>query len=206
MINKTQHPEIAPLCLTLMVSLVAVLGLLHSVTTQPAQASDGIGTVIDPPHQLKDFTLTEQTGKAMNFSDLRGQVALVFFGYTHCPDVCPIAVAKYTQVKAALGSAANKAAFVFISVDGQRDTPEVLTHFLSAFDPNFIGLTGDASAVLDIGKDFWTTFIRDPKTNLVEHSSRMFLVDPQNRLRITYLLDVPPQTIASDMLKLGSSQ
>ena len=203
--NKAQRFEAAPIYLTLLVSLIAGFGLLHSLATQPEAVFTSAGTVIDPPRQLNDFALTDQTGKLMRLSDLRGRVALVFFGYTHCPDVCPIAVAKYTQVKAALGNDANRIAFVFISVDGKRDTPEVLAQWLGAFDPTFIGLTGDEATVLDIGKDFLTTFIRDPQTGLVEHSSRMFVVDGLSRLRITYFLDVPPKTIAGEIIRLGNS-
>src|SRR5258708_38142870 len=117
--NKTGRFVAAPIYLTLIVSLIAGFGLFHSLTTHPAEASDALGTVIDPPIQLKDFTLTDQTGQLLQLSNLRGRAVVVFFGYTHCPDVCPVAVAKYTQVKSALGSASSKVAFVFISVDGK---------------------------------------------------------------------------------------
>src|SRR5258706_2822356 len=120
----------------LLLSLMTACG---SPQNSPAESA---GTVLYPPRQLQDFTLTNQAGKPMKLSDLRGQIALVFFGYTNCPDVCPIVVSNFTQIKAALGDKASKVAFVFISVDGKHDTPEVLTRWLGAFDPTFIGLTG----------------------------------------------------------------
>src|SRR5258706_13246638 len=109
----------------LLVSLLTACGLGQN------KALESAGTVIDPPRQLKDFTLTNQAGKPMKLSDLRGQMALVFFVYTNCPNVCPVAVATFTQIRTALGDKASKVAFVFISVDGKRDTPEYLTRFLS---------------------------------------------------------------------------
>lgn len=171
-----------------------------------ANPLESAGTVLDPPRPLKDFTLTNQAGKPMKLSDLRGKLALVFFGYTNCPDVCPVAVANFSQVKAALGDKASKVTFVFMSVDGKRDTPEVLTRFLSNFDPTFIGLTGEQATVIDIGTDFLTTFLPNAETGLVEHGTRIYLVDSQGRLRIAYQLDVSTKTIAAELLKMVDSQ
>lgn len=154
---------------------------------------------------LGDFTLTSQVSKPMRLSDLRGRMALIFFGYTNCPDQCPTAVTNYTVIKQALGASASRVVFVFISVDGKRDRPEVLTQFLDKFDPSFIGLTGDPDLVLPIGLDFLTTFSRDPVTGQVEHGTRSYLVDAQGRLRIAYPLDVSPKTIALEIQNLLSS-
>src|SRR5260370_39306777 len=121
----------------------------------------------------------------MHLSDLRGRVALVFFGYTNCPDLCPAAMANFTVIKKDLSDVAPKVAFVFISVDGKRDTSEFLTHFLAKFDPTFIGLTGDENYVSQIALDFLVGLMRDPATG-ISHSTRALLVDTQGRLRIAY--------------------
>ncbi|PJF46605.1 MAG: hypothetical protein CUN48_12970, partial [Candidatus Thermofonsia Clade 3 bacterium] len=80
-------------------------------------------------------------GSVTRLSDLRGKTVMLFFGYTHCPDVCPLALSEMRKVKAALGKDAERIAFVFVSVDGTRDTPEVLRRYVRIFDPDFIGLT-----------------------------------------------------------------
>src|SRR5229473_2394345 len=112
--KRAQRFEAAPIYLTLIVSLFAATGLLHSLATASTEVSTSAGAVIDPPRQLKDFTLTDQAGHAMHLSDLRGRVALVFFGYTHCPDECPNAMARFTVIKKDLGDAAQNVTFVFI--------------------------------------------------------------------------------------------
>jgi protein SCO1/2 len=88
------------------------------------------GTPIDPPRPLADFTLPSQDGTPLSLSALHGKYVLLFFGYTHCPDVCPTTLTDFVQVKRALGAAASQVRFVFISVDGERDTPPVLRHFM----------------------------------------------------------------------------
>ena len=204
MTNKIRGFEAAPIYLTLIISLIAGLGMFYSLVTQPAVASTSAGAVIDPPRQLQNFTLTDQAGRLMHLSDLRGRVALVFFGYTNCPDLCPAAMSNFTVIKKDLGDAAPKVTFVFISVDGKRDTPEVLTRFLARFDPTFIGLTGNEDYVSQIALDFLVGLMRNPTTSIM-HSTRSLLVDAQGRLRVAYPLDASPKTVAAEILKLVQS-
>ncbi len=137
------------LCGVLLIGIIAVLNLRQSAalptpTPTPTFAPDVPGvTPVDPPKALTDFTLPDDKGDALTFSSLQGKYTLMFFGYTHCPDYCPTTLAHWTLIKTALGSDADKLNFVFISVDGERDTPEVMQRYLSRFDDSFIGLTGD---------------------------------------------------------------
>jgi len=117
-----------------------------------AQEFDGI-TRVDPPRALQDFTLTNQDNQPTSLHQdnqptslrsLRGQYTLLLFGYTHCPDVCPLTLLKYKRVKDGLGELGDQIHFVFISVDGERDTPERLKPYLRNFDESFIGLTGES--------------------------------------------------------------
>src|SRR5690349_12271476 len=131
------------LCL---IALAVVLVGCTSAT--PTAVNDGGATVlpsggivIDPPRAVTDAVLTDQAGKLAHLDDLRGKVSLVFFGYTNCPDVCPVVVSDWTRVKKAIGADADKTNFVFISVDPTRDTPDKLTTYLGAFDKTFTGLT-----------------------------------------------------------------
>jgi protein SCO1 len=165
------------------------------------------GTLLDPPKELADFTLTDQTGAPLSLQDLRGRPALVFFGYTNCPDVCPLTLAEWKKVKQDLGDAAGDIAFVFISVDPARDTPEVVGRFLQGYDPSFTGLTGDVSTVEAIGKDFGIFFHAHDDDGsdgpqLVDHSSYSFLLDHDARLHMIYSYGMPAETITTDIRAL----
>jgi len=165
------------------------------------------GTVLDPPKEIGDFTLTSHTGDPLSLSDLRGKAVLLFFGYTHCPDVCPMTLAEFKQVKRELGEAADRVAFVFASVDGERDTPERLAAYVGAFDPDFIGLTGDEATLREIGRDYGLFFQRSTYDNtqadyLVDHTASSFVVGPEGRLRIVYPYQTDPAIIAEGIAAL----
>jgi protein SCO1/2 len=157
------------------------------------------GTVLDPPREVSDFTLTSDTGQPLSLSDLRGKAVVLFFGFTHCTDVCPTTMADFTRVKAALGSDAARVAFVFISVDGARDTPDVVAAWVHTFDPEFIGLTGDEETVRTVANDYGVFFQRvDNGTSdyEVEHTATSFVVDPDGRLRMVFPTDTDPAIMA----------
>lgn len=188
--------------------------------TSDVRSSSG-GAVVEPPHLLQDFTLTSHTGDPISLSDLRGRVVLFFFGYTHCPDVCPTTLASYTRVKAALGENADEVAFAFISVDGTRDTPDEVAEYLGRFDPDFIGMTGDEQTVQRIGQEYGLFFQQQTEFEhqhedgqlhvhqlgqdeyLIGHTSPSFLVDREGYLRVVYFYGTEPDVIAAgirDML------
>ncbi|HSH80425.1 MAG TPA: SCO family protein [Herpetosiphonaceae bacterium] len=162
------------------------------------------GTRIEPPKALADFTLTSHTGATFGLRDLRGKPALLFFGYTNCPDICPTTMLEWKKVKNALGADASKVAFVFISVDGERDTPDVVKQFVQGYDSDFIGLTGDEATLRTIAKDFGVYFNHahdkesNPK-NLVDHGSYSFLLDHDARLNTVYRYGIPAETISGDV-------
>ncbi|MEI2618716.1 MAG: SCO family protein [Thermomicrobiales bacterium] len=172
----------------------------------------GVGTkqVIDPPREMPDFTLTSDSGQPLRLSDLRGTPVLLFFGFTHCPDVCPTTLGEFRQIKAKMGEKGEQARFVFISVDGSRDTPESLAAYLHAFDPAFIGLTGDEELVRTIGKDYYVYFERVTlgtataagENYTVDHTTYSYLIDADGRLRVIYPFQAPTQMIADDIKSL----
>ncbi len=162
------------------------------------------GAAVTPPRLVQDFTLTDQTGEPVRLSDLRGKVTLMFFGYTHCPDVCPTTLFDYTLVKRELGKDADKVAFVFISVDGGRDTPEVLADYLSRFDSSFIGLRGDMETLERIAPEYGLVAKADTHSHhdsddnyFVEHTSPSFLIDSKGYLRTVYFYGTEPDVIAA---------
>lgn len=165
------------------------------------------GTALDPPRQLTDFTLTSQSGAPLRLSDLRGKYVLLFFGYSHCPDVCPTTLSDFVLAKRGLSTLASQVRFVFVSVDGARDTPPVLTRFLSSFDPSFVGLQGDDVTLGQIGKEYGLFYQREQVAGtsqpyMVTHSSSSYLIDRAGRLRMVYHFGTPPKLIASDIADL----
>jgi protein SCO1 len=143
----------------------------------------------EPPRQISEFQLTNQLNKPVRLSDLRGAPVLVFFGFTHCPAVCPLALQQLRQLdqhRAELGATR----IVVISVDGERDTPQALQAWLKPVSTRFIGLTGEPARVRDIAANFSAAFYKTPGKSagdyLVEHNSQIFLLDAQGRLRATF--------------------
>ncbi len=166
-----------------------------------------VGVTIDPPQTMPDFTLVNQDGNAINLSDLRGKPLLFAFAYTHCPDICPITIAEFMRIKKALGGDVADGAnvnFAMISVDGERDSPEVLKNYLKLFDTRFIGLTGAPALVQHIGEPYGLK-VAVNKTNatqasyLVSHTSYMYLLDKFGRWRKSYAFQTSPEPIANDI-------
>lgn len=172
---------------------------------------------IDPPKDLVNFTLTDQDGNQTSLSDLQGKPVLMFFGFTHCPDVCPTTMAEFRIIKNELGDLGDDVTFMLISVDGSRDTPETLNAYLEQFDPAFIGLTGDEDYVRRIGTDYFLYFNRaefegtpSAAGYLVDHTAYSYLIDPDGRLRVIYPFQAPRDMIVQDLRDMltgsGSAQ
>ena len=130
------------------------------------------------------FSLAGAYGKPVTDRDFRGKLMLVVFGYTHCPDVCPAELQTIAEVMDKLGSAADKVAPIFISVDPQRDTTEVLSPFVKAFNPNIVGLTGTPAEVASAAKAYRVYFRKvgsesDKGDYTVDHSAFIYLMDGQ---------------------------
>jgi protein SCO1/2 len=173
-------------------------------TPSPEPTAELQGTAIDPPRELSDFTLPSQNGTPLSLNSLRGKYVLLFFGYTHCPDVCPTTLADFVQVRRALSTAASQVKFVFVSVDGERDTPAVLSRFLQAFDPAFIGLQGDDTTLARIGKEYGLYYKKEQVANtsepyLVTHSAASYLLDRNGRMIKIYSFGTSPKIIAADI-------
>ncbi len=165
------------------------------------------GQHLDPPHPLTDFTLTTHNHTSLSLSDLHGRVVLLYFGYTFCPDVCPATLADFVHVKRDLGDAAQNVAFVFISVDGERDTPEVLARYMLSFDSSFIGLQGDMQTLRRIGNDYGLFYERRKVSGtsaayLIDHTASTYLIDTEGRLNVIYPFGTPPEIISADIREL----
>jgi protein SCO1 len=174
--------------------------------TATAAISNGV-TVIDPARALVDFSLPSREGEPLALSDLRGKYTLMFFGYTHCPDVCPLTLAEFREVKELMGEDAADVEFLFVSVDGERDSPEVLAEFTARFDPAFRFMQGDAVTLEAIGADyglFYELHNDDPAeaNYLVDHTTYSYLVDPEGGLVALFAYGTEPEVMAEAIQKL----
>ena len=166
------------------------------------------GTVYDPPQPIPDFSLrSAQTEKPFHLSDLHGDITLIYFGYTFCPDVCPTTVLDVKKALDLMETGRDRVHFVFISVDPDRDTPEKLRTYLSAFDPAFIGLSDDFPKVEMVMKPFGASAKKETGSEtaagyLMSHTARVFLVDPDGNLRLSYAFMFKPEDMAADLTHL----
>ncbi len=146
--------------------------------------------IADPPVSTPQFSLTDHDGQPFAAADLRGQVALVFFGFTHCEGVCPATLQVLRQVERALAHEGDGLRTLLISVDGERDTPAVMKAYLEPFGPGFIGITGAPAEVTQIAKGFQAVFFKGMPRPAggydVEHTSQVYLLDREGRLRATF--------------------
>jgi protein SCO1/2 len=137
----------------------------------------------------KDFKLTDHTGKPRTLADFRGKVVTIFFGYTQCPDVCPTTMAEMKEVLRKLGPAdAAKVQVLFVTIDPERDTQELLAQYVPAFDPSFIGLRGDLETTAKTAKDYKVFYQKvpgkTPGSYTMDHTAGSYVYDPQGKLRL----------------------
>jgi protein SCO1/2 len=151
--------------------------------------------------------LTDHTGKPRRLEDFRGKAVVLFFGFTHCPDVCPTTLADIAQAVKSLGSDAERVQVLMVSVDPERDTPEALAKYVTAFDPRFLGLRGDLAATKKAASDFKIYFEKRKSGDsyTVDHSGQSYVIDPQGRLRLLVRHDRIGQDLAADLRTLLSS-
>lgn len=147
----------------------------------------------------RSLALTDHHGKPRTLADFRGKAVVLFFGYTHCPDVCPTTLADTAAALKQLGPQAARVQVLFVTLDPERDTREVLAQYVPAFDPGFLGLYGDAAATQAAAKEFKVYYEKrpgkTPQTYTLDHSAQSYVLDPQGRLR----LFVRQERIATDL-------
>ena len=135
----------------------------------------------------RDVRLIDHNGRARTLAEFKGKVVVVFFGFTHCPDVCPVTLGELAIVARELGKDAGRMQVLFITVDPERDTPAVLAQYVPAFNPAFLGLYGDAEATLRTAKEFKVFFQKQPTSGggySVDHSAGTYIYDTAGRVRL----------------------
>jgi protein SCO1/2 len=136
----------------------------------------------------RGFTLTDHTGKTRTLADFKGKAVVVFFGFTQCPDVCPTTMSEMASVMKELGPSADKVQVLFITVDPERDTQQLLAQYVPAFDSRFLGLVGDKAATDAVAKEFKVFYQKvpgkTPGSYSVDHTAGSYVFDPQGRIRL----------------------
>lgn len=164
------------------------------------------GMAVDPPRDMPSFVFTRANGSSFSTAPESGRPTVLFFGYTHCPDVCPTTLADWKRVRAKLGDNAKLVRFVFVTVDPDRDTPALAERYAMMYDPSFIGVSGDAITTSRMMDAYGVAAAPEPGTNatgyLVSHSSQVFLVDSRGKLVALYPFGTGWDALAADLERL----
>lgn len=178
------------------------------------------GDAVDPPFHNTDITgaafgaefptpLTDHRGQTRQLKDFRGKAVILFFGYTHCPDVCPTTLARFAETVKQLGPAGGRVQVLFVSIDPERDTPARLADYVPWFNPAFIGLTGSPEAVAATAKEFHIYAARQEVGGamgyVMDHSAGAYVFDPAGRLRLFVKDDAPVDGLVADLARLLGS-
>ena len=154
----------------------------------------------------KDFHMTDDHGVARDLASFRGQVVMLYFGYTNCPDMCPTTLAQMAQARSKLGADGKRVQGLFVTVDPERDTREVLSKYVKAFDPTFLGLRGDAATTEALAKEF-KVFFKANKPDMadhymVDHMGGVYVFDPAGNLRLFMSAETGIDAMAGDIATL----
>jgi len=199
MIDVRMKPYLARLAL-LMALVLACLGLAAC-----QHQDDAAWRLVQVTGHMPDldFHLTDDQGKPVSGKDYRGKVVLLYFGYTHCPDVCPLTLAQLHVVMQRLGPLADNVRILFVSVDPARDTPDVMHAYVNAFDPRAIGLTGSPSDIEALSKRYRSAFTREPDKGdgnyEVSHSSAIYVFDQEGKARLLSTPNNPQSDMVHDL-------
>ncbi|HYP83436.1 SCO family protein [Variovorax sp.] len=154
----------------------------------------------------RDFSLKDADGRQRQLSDFKGKVVVLFFGYAQCPDVCPTTMVEMARVKKELGADGDKLQVVFVTVDPERDTPEVMKAYMAAFDPTFVALIPTPEQLVAAAKDFKVYYKKvdgkTPTSYSMDHSAAQYVYDPQGRLRLYVRYGSPVPDIVADVRTL----
>lgn len=179
--------------------LLTLALLLAGCDTQPQFGN----TDISAAGYATDFALTDHNGKPRTMADFRGKAVVIFFGYTQCPDVCPTTMTGMAEAMKLLGEDASKVQVLFVTVNPERDTPQLLAQYVPVFNPSFLGLYADAQTIARTAQEFRIFYKKQPgstpTTYTVDHTAGSYVYDPQGRLRLYVKHGEKPEVIAKDL-------
>jgi len=183
---------------------LALSGCDQFTSSSAKQAFRGID--ITGAEYARTLSLPDQEGKQRSLSDYKGKVVVVFFGYTQCPDVCPATMAELAQVKQALGKDGERVQGIFVSVDPERDTPEILKSYMASFDGSFVALRGTPEQTKEAAKEFKVFYGKVPgKTEgsyTVDHTAGSFVFDASGKVRLFVRYGSGAEALTADLKAL----
>lgn len=186
-----------------LIGALAGAAILLLTTPQGGQPVQSSGTaLIGGP-----FSLVGTDGKPVTDRDFRGRYMLIFFGFTHCPDICPAELQVTAQALDQLGDKAKKVVPIFITLDPERDTPEAMANYVKSFGPNFVGLTGSPEAIAAAAKAYRVSYAKvenknSPGDYSVDHSALVYLMDPEGRYVTHFSYGLSAEQMAEKLGKL----
>jgi protein SCO1/2 len=189
--------------------MLCLISVLVCAVAAPAvlESNQFAGGELEPPQPATDFTLQASDGSEFRLSQQRGKVVLLSFGYTFCPDVCPTTLVELSQVRSRLGDAAKRVRIAFITLDPERDTPERLRLYATAFDPSFVGLTGSEEQLARVRQAYGVIAEKQVVSGtaaayLIAHSAYTYVIDPEGQLRLLFPFGLSVEEMADDILQL----
>lgn len=184
--------------------LLVLIGVVMAAILFFPKADSFRGTVYDPPLPAPEIELTRDNGNSFRLSEKRGDIVLLFFGYTSCPDVCPTTLSELRRVVDELGEDAERVQVVYVTVDPKRDTAQKVQEYVSLFNPGFIGLSGSMDELGAVWSDYGVYREEEQMPNsatgyLVNHTARVYLIDQNGNLRLSYSYGTPTDDILHDL-------
>lgn len=185
------------------------MGTMAVLTACSEQKPSFASVDITGANYAKDFELTDHNGQVRRLPDFKGKVVVMFFGFTQCPDVCPTSMAELAEIKQMLGKDGDRLQGLFVTVDPERDTPEVLKAYMANFDPSFIALTTTPEKLAILAKDYKVYYKKvpgkTPTSYTMDHSAGSYIYDPQGNLRLFTRYGSGAKVLASDIAQLLKS-
>lgn len=191
-----------------MKQFLAAIVLLLTLQACDSSGPSFLNTDVTGADYGKELSLTDHTGKPRTLAEFRGKIVVVFFGYTRCPDVCPTTLSEMKMILDKLGEDRKKIQVLFVTIDPERDTPELLARYVPAFDPSFLGLYGDEASTIKAAKEFKVFFQKvpgkTPDSYTMDHTAASYIIDTRGRLRL-FARYGQPDSIATDLQTLLST-
>jgi len=184
----------------------ALLGLLALAGCQPSNAPSFKGVDLTGVSYAQKLELPDAEGRLRSLADFKGKVVVLFFGYTQCPDVCPATLGELKLVKEAMGAEGAKVVGLFVTVDPERDTPELLREYIANFGPDMVALRGSAEQTQAVAKEFKVFYAKVPSKSgpgyTMDHTAASFLFDPAGKVRVYHRYGAGAQALREDLLQL----